>query len=354
MKIKKLLINTVIVGVFVSAIPITNAYSQTNESINKGVTTFEDVEVAKVDDANKIMLNQESTSQEIQDAIDKMSKLGGGAVILSKGTYVLDNSIILRSNVILQGSGKGQTILKREANYRIEDGKGLLYSKGGLTNVIVKNLTIDVNYDTMIYPEGSRDLYYGVLINDYNGKENNLLHFDEIELKNASMGFHIKGTRNLLVSSSDFHDNGGDYYYYHNAYIRRVYKGRFENCNFYNSPSGNGLNISYCEDIIVNNSKAYNNYFRGIRAATSDRVVVSNSKAFENKVGDGIVMNSEDKGVSDFVIKNNEVYGNGGYGISISGICKNGYIVNNIDGGDNTSGFLLNRGKNIVEINTNR
>lgn len=197
MKINKLIFSTIIVGILGVTIPITNTYSQTDETINKEIRVFEDIEVAKVDSNNKITLEQGCTATEIQDAIDKMSSLGGGAVILSKGTYILDNSIRLKSNVILQGTGKEQTILKREENYRINDGKGLIYSNGGLENV----------------------------------------------------------------------------------------------------------------------------------------------------------MNSEDKGVCDFVIKNNEVYGNGGYGISISGICKNGYLVNNIDGGNNNLGYLLNRGKNIVEIN---
>ena len=49
----------------------------------------------------------------IQKAVDSVSKAGGGEVLLSAGEYILADSVHLRSNVVLRGSGIDKTVLKK-------------------------------------------------------------------------------------------------------------------------------------------------------------------------------------------------------------------------------------------------
>ncbi len=288
-----------------------------------------------------------ATANDIQSAIDKAYDAGGGVVTLSSGTYTLNTSIELKSNVTLQGQGINSTCLKKEAGYQVPEGKGVVYSTGGLTNAIVKKLAIDGNTDTTPCDGEPEEITYGLLIVDSNGNANDKILFDNFKVKNASMGFHVKGTTNLVVKNSHFSYNGGYYLYYHNVYLRRVYKANLYNCYFNYSTSGNGVNISYCEDITIDNCNSYSNYFRGIRAADSERIDIFNCNVYKNKTGDGIILNSETNGITDFRVKSCTVSNNGKYGININSKCSDGQLWYNVDGGGNGSGYLSNSGSDV-------
>jgi polygalacturonase len=67
----------------------------------------------------------ESKTGGIQEAIDAASKAGGGRVQIPAGTFILHASpgqpaILLRSSVSLEGAGPDNTILKLEANSRVQ------------------------------------------------------------------------------------------------------------------------------------------------------------------------------------------------------------------------------------------
>ncbi|MGG0308471.1 glycosyl hydrolase family 28-related protein [Priestia megaterium] len=55
-------------------------------------------------------INDDSVA--INAAISHVSSIGGGIVVIPKGTYIVSQSIILKDKVILQGMGKGISILK--------------------------------------------------------------------------------------------------------------------------------------------------------------------------------------------------------------------------------------------------
>jgi hypothetical protein len=89
----------------------------------------------------------------IQSAIDTVSSAGGGLVYLPKGTFMLsgtgtanEGALRLKSNVTLQGSGIGATILKI-LDDQAEDVTGVVRTTSGeiTTNVGLKDLTIDGN-----------------------------------------------------------------------------------------------------------------------------------------------------------------------------------------------------------------
>ncbi|MGN0243669.1 MAG: right-handed parallel beta-helix repeat-containing protein [Lachnospiraceae bacterium] len=292
-------------------------------------------------------VSKSAEASDIQSAINKAYNAGGGIVTLSSGTYMLNDSIELKSNVTLQGAGKGSTILKKSSGYQVPDGEGLLYSKGGLKNAIVKKMCIDGNTDTTPSTTVPSVTTYGVLIVDTSGSSNDKVLFDDFKVKNSSMGFHVKGTSNLVVKNSDFSYNGGHYLYYHNLYLRRVYKAKLYQCYFNYSTSGNGVNISYCEDITIDKCNSYSNYFRGIRAADSKRIDIFSCNVYNNKTGDGIILNSEVDGVTDFRIKSSTVSKNGKYGINLNSKCSDGQLWYNVNGGGNASGYLSDSANNV-------
>jgi len=291
-----------------------------------------------------------ASTSTIQSAINSASSAGGGTVTLASGTYTVTAPIILKSNVTLDGAGKDVTILKRNAGSNL-GANGVLSTStsGGVVNIIVKDLTIDgnssINPDTKPNPDNITN--YGALIQGPDNSNDKIL-FNNFKIKNATTGLHIKGSKNVTIQNSDFNNNGGCYLYWHNVYLRRVSKVLVKNNVMSYSSSGNGLNISYSDNVTVDSNKVYNNYFRGIRAADSSYIDTINNDVHDNKTGDGIIYNSESTGVTNFRINGNTVKKNGGYGILVNSSSSNGEVKNNIDGGSNGSGFRKIDGSNVV------
>ena len=292
----------------------------------------------------RVTLAPNATAADLQQAINNVSEAGGGVVSFEQGTYVLNDTIELKSDVTLQGAGTGATVLQKSETLTIPDGQGLLYTKGGVQDAILRDLTIDVNAANA--PEDNSN--YGLLIIDSSGQKNYRVLLESIEVINAGMGLHAKGTYDLIVRNSTLHDNGwGKAGYYHNIYIRRVYRALVENCTLYNAAGGNGMNITDCEDIKVVNCDAHDNYWRGYKAANTQRVAFYGCKAVNNRTQDGFTMAVENGGVSDFVIENCLARGNGRNGIYLN-YGTNGYVLN-CTGENNSEGFYSdNRGSNVT------
>lgn len=291
-----------------------------------------------------------ASTEMIQNAIDNVSSEGGGTVSFSAGTYTITKPIMLKSNVTLIGKGQDETVLKRHADSNL-GAHGVLSTptSGGVNNVIIKNLTIDAN--TYIDPEKNSNpsniMNYGILFQGPNNS-NDKLWFENIQIKNATTGLHIKGSTNVTVLKSNFNNNGGSYKYWHNVYLRRVSKVLLKDNVMSHSYTGNGINISYSDHITIQSCQVYDNYFRGIRAANSSYIDVINNNVHGNRTGDGIVLNYESGGVSNFVVYGNTVARNGSYGIYVAKSASNGEVKSNIDGGGNSNGYMQIDGSNIV------
>ena len=313
-------------------------------------------------------LTSKVTADELQMEINNASGAGGGIITLKAGTYHLNKCIELKSNVVLRGEGIGNTILSREDG----EGKGgFLYSKGGICNVLVENLTLDGNFNPVDRRQDNEN--YGIWITDDNGSKNQIIGVDRVEIINSGMGFQTKGTYDLTVTDSAFHNNGiGPENYFHNVYIRRTYRVLFENCTMYDAENGNGANISHCSDVEFRNCQAYNNYYRGFRAADVNRIRFFGCVVHHNDMGNGILLNMEtDKNnqvtsggeVDSFSIENCTIYENGhgvdieknpttneGHGIFLH-YAKNGYLINNTFSGGNKRGDFGEKGGNWKEVN---
>jgi polygalacturonase len=83
----------------------------------------------------------------IQRALDNAAAAGGGTVTLAAGVFETCQTLILGSNVHLQGAGRGATIIRGSAAVtgKIVDGAylGTTIGGAGVSNVSVSDLTID-------------------------------------------------------------------------------------------------------------------------------------------------------------------------------------------------------------------
>lgn len=89
-----------------------------------------------------------SNQDQINAAIS--SAPSGGSVFLKAGTYVISGSILMKSNVILEGDKDAVVKLKDRAGWRYVDGLAPLVgtaSGGASKNVEIKCFTIDGNYN---------------------------------------------------------------------------------------------------------------------------------------------------------------------------------------------------------------
>lgn len=196
------------------------------------------------------------------------------------------------------------------------------------------------------------DLYWsnsGIYITDGDSANDNIL-IDNIKLINATFGLHVKGTSNLTAQDSDFDTNGISLpeKYGHNIYLRRVSYAIVKDCNMTNAVSANGLNASYSDNVTVTGCNVYGNNFRGIRFADSSYIDIINNNVYNNGT-DGIILNSESTGVTNFRVISNTVSDNGRYGIYVNSACSDGVVQSNVDGGGNESGYIKIDGSNVTQ-----
>ncbi len=76
---------------------------------------YKDENVTRVKDGKtgQVVFSSEDAVDAIQFAIDKAFSEGGGVVLVRRGTYVVDRTIQLKSNVVLEGEGMGLTVFAK-------------------------------------------------------------------------------------------------------------------------------------------------------------------------------------------------------------------------------------------------
>lgn len=89
-----------------------------------------------------------STTADIQAAIDAASTAGGGVVRLAPGTFACTNTLVVKSNVVLRGSGRGVTVLRGPAGAYpgVTVNSALVYATVAMVdaqNATVSSLTVD-------------------------------------------------------------------------------------------------------------------------------------------------------------------------------------------------------------------
>jgi len=260
----------------------------------------------------------------IQDAMDTLPA-EGGVCRLRKGTHTIRKSIALRTGITFEGEGAGSVLrLAPDANVPL-----LVNAAEDMHDVTIRNLVIDGG----LLPEEQkygrehhtqRDKYkgvgrkqvFGILFTSFKKGPMKDIRLEKVTITGCAMGCHIKGADDLTLTRCLFMGNGAIEAFFHNVYLRRDRRVSIDRCVFRGSPTGNGFNGSYMKDVVVTDSLATGNHFRGIRFAETEGITIKGCIARGNGNA-GLIINSEKKGCRTFALTNNVSEGNGANGIEI-------------------------------------
>ncbi|MHC5035387.1 MAG: right-handed parallel beta-helix repeat-containing protein [Planctomycetota bacterium] len=311
-----------------------------------------------------------STNVAIQQAIDAAGLYGGGTVELGPGTYLLNDSVRLRRNVRLVGSGT-DTILRKcdgarsdfavDADYgqlkvTVKDptgfdmgiGVAITDDRGGGWGDTVATITLVQG--NVLYLDGS-------LLSDYDGDAGGLIcnsfplvagiDVDSVVVE----GLCIDGNRgsNLPINGCV----GGA------IYLHRARRCRIADC-IVQDWAGDGISFQTTQDVTVEACEVLRTTGLGLHPGTgSVRPIVRASRSRDND-GDGLFLCWR---VQEGRFENNELMGNGRHSISIGHKDTDNVFVGNTARGNKEHGIYFrdekatNAGsrnafrKNVIEDN---
>lgn len=282
---------------------------------------------------------------DIQAAIDELhNDLVGGSVLLGEGTYVLDTTLVVYSNINIHGASSedpSATILTIEDdayNYPIIGNSGPFYNVSLQDFKIQGNLLDSEQHLAPFYHDDGiaaiddsvRSDLMGILLtaggSTYSEAEIKNLKLTNIEVSNCAMGIHVKGARDVFVTELNLHDNGMIESYYHNLYFRRVFQFTISDSKMYDSSTGNGMNVSQSEDVTLINNECYSNFFRGFRV-------------------EGETVNDVPYIINKITIENNTCTDNGTIGIRLRNI-----TAGQVEGNTSTNNTIDTDFANISEV----
>jgi len=282
-----------------------------------------------------------SDNRALQAAVDYVAGLGGGVVNIGPGTYLMKDSLHLRSNVTLIGQGDA-TVLRK-----CDGAKSALATDGDYGQEEV----------TLVNPSGF-EVGMGVTVADDNSggfhttvatiisQDGNVfaiskpLNADCMVNRNASArntfpmisGYYIENVRleRLVVDGNrekNDHLNGcrGA-----GIFLYRASKVQIINCVTH-SYNGDGISFQQSNDIAVENCASYNNASLGFHPGSgSQRPIMKNNRAYDNG-GDGLFLCWR---VRHGLFEGNELRNNGQFGISIGhkdsdNVFRNNTIIGN-------------------------
>jgi len=179
---------------------------------------------------------------EINQAIDYINSIGGGTVHLKSGTYIIGDSVVMKSNVTLEGDDSSSTIIKLMDNCTypakpgsknhmillISSGPGMPRYPPEITNITIQNLQVDANkrgnpthiphygiFSRCIHIKSTHSTYRNILIRDMSNDGIYLegSHNDIIDCRGELVGHdavRLKGnTYSNVINFTNF-ENGNN------------------------------------------------------------------------------------------------------------------------------------------------
>ena len=291
-----------------------------------------------------------SDQVEINNAINILSSIGGKITLL-EGTYVIDSSISLKSNVNLLGQGKS-TIIKLADNTDTDELKLIVNddTTNGNDDISISNLVIDGNKANNINTQ------HGIFISSSSGSSENVIIKNALVKNVSGQGVTLgSNTSNCQVINSNI-NNVGAYgvvltsntqliscNIQSNNYGVKAVSGSsnviISDCIIKNNSSV-GLTFEDSSDSIIKGNIVESNGTDGILVYnTAVRILVENNIA-SNNTGEGINIRSSDENN----IKNNKCRGNSTYGIFIQNSTADNNLVSNNDCYSNTTAGIRDDG----------
>jgi parallel beta-helix repeat protein len=265
-----------------------------------------------------------SDNRALQTAVDYIAGLGGGTVYIGAGTYLMKDSLHLRSNVTVIGQGES-TILRKSDGFKsalatdgdygqeeitpadssgFEVGIGVTVTdsnSGGFHTTVATIISRDgdnfainkpLNSDCMVargaYAQNSFPVVSGYYIENVRIEK---LTIDGNKAKNE----HLNGCRGAGI------------------FLYRAKGTSIKNCVIYDY-NGDGISFQQSNDTVVENCVSYNNASLGFHPGSgSQRPTLRDNLAYDNG-GDGLFLCWR---VKNGIFEGNELRNNGQFGISI-------------------------------------
>lgn len=204
----------------------------------------------------------------ILNAINAAHANGGGQIVLSSGTYTINNRVALQSNISILGAGKGSTIIKRGSSfpYNSSTWTELIGAMDAvLHDFYIQNLTFDGGF-TYSQLMSLTPYVYSMRISssaDDAAHLNQRVYYYNIEVENFGIGLNMGNSAEITVDNCYMHANGCSAVF-ENLYIRNVKDVLIKNSEFGFAYEGVGVKVAgglsdYSNE--AHNVTIYGNYF---------------------------------------------------------------------------------------------
>lgn len=259
----------------------------------------------------------------IQKAIDS-SKGTGKWIILEAGVHTLKAPLKLYSGTRLVGQGR-KTILFPAPQI----GTAIINGEDTLTDVTIRDLLLegaikiienaDPNHDRRDRSYMNAPSREGIILKSMEKERLQNISFENITIQNFTKnGLAIVGGKYIRIEKCDISDNGASVVpgagFHHNLYLSYISDAEIISSRFDTSPYGNGVNVTFCNNLKITNVEVARNGLSGIRCAESNRIVITDCLA-EGNGENGIFMEKQMHSCKDITIQHNTTQHNKGYGI---------------------------------------
>ncbi len=282
--------------------------------------------------------DQNCTQEALKSIIDNLPK-EGGKIILPECTILMQDGIVLPSNVILEGAGVGKTILSNRGDSAVS-----LHGE----NIIVRNFTL----------EGNSASLNG--INGYRTKGNVLVEFIEARNFKSDQGSGIsfltvdtlensRVTIRYCDTSNSLH---GIAVKVHTSAKMLIYSNQaYSNSNY-------GIDMSTTSDIEVAGNYLHDNYVAGAKSPLADNIIYHhndvnfNGKSPTKFDNAGLVYMGSNP-TATIIVENNNLSNNGGKAFECWNAKFNHLILrdNIVTGSLDVNGYSIGIvGVNLVDV----
>lgn len=298
-------------------------------------------------------------ADEIQSVLDELGRKGGGIVFLPAGTYRIEKTLKIPSNIILRGAGSA-TILKpsisigeREyPNNRVIQNAD---EAKGNREIIIENLTIDGEFLGEYHKTG----IYGISLNNCD----NCFIRNVIVRKCSGEGILVAyGKGNIVVENCIVEENnhGINIHHIHGAVL---VKDNICKRNGINKPQygGIGIFVEGVENVSITGNICQDNAWagivwmggadevRGIKYPAND-CLIANNICINNGSQGGIFLNGTYSETRRFLVQGNICKENESHGIWGFKV-RDGVIGNNMSVNNKGYGILLKESDDVLLCN---
>ncbi len=265
------------------------------------------------------------TSGKIQIALDALQARGGGIVRLSPGRFTINASIEMHSNTSLVGSGK-TTVLKKSDGVKT----GFLVDlDGGMLEAPVKDASgFRIGMGIALYDDNTKSCFSVTSANIVDIKGNTICFDKHVKssyfinrnalLSNTFSIIEGVGVTKVRIADLVIEGNKSKNEYINGCAAGGIYFFRSGNCQIENVKvdefNGDSFSWQTTENITVKGCEASNGTGLGFHPGTGSYYTVIENCSSHDNGGDGIYLCWR---VQKGVFKNNVIYRNKEYGISI-------------------------------------